>query len=287
MAENVQKVELCRRNCVILFVMDTYFQMALLAIVQGLTEFLPVSSSGHLVLAKHFLGFEAMSGLGVELLLHGGTVVAVLVYYHRLIVEIVTGMFRGARQAWMFAVAVLLSMIPAVVLGMTCEAQLEASAESPLFVSGCLVFTGCLLLATRLWGHDAGKQVTPLRGFLMGIAQAVAMLPGVSRSGSTIAMSRFLGIKAETAAAFSFLMVVPVILGGNLLHVLKAMGETGESAFEGLTPGLAILGFIVSAVVGYASVAWMVRLLNRRHFWRFGFYCLAVGLWGFIYFCCA
>lgn len=266
--------------------METYLQMIILAVVQGLTEFLPVSSSGHLVLAKHFLGFNAMSGLGVELLLHGGTLVAVLLFYRKLIIELVQGLFKKEAHAWTFAIAVLLSMIPAVALGLTCEEQLEATAESPLFVCGCLIFTGLLLLATRLWGRDDNREVTPLRGLAMGFAQALAMLPGVSRSGATISMARFLGIKSSDAAAFSFLMVVPVIVGGNLLHLLKAFKEPGESAFAGLTPGLAIAGFAVAAIVGYASVAWMVRLLNRHAFWRFGFYCLALGVTGVLWFCC-
>ena len=222
--------------------MNDLLQMILLAVVQGLTEFLPVSSSGHLVLAKHLLGFEAMSGLGVELLLHGGTLVAVLAYYRNFIVEVSAGLFRGTREAWRFAWAVLLSMIPAVVLGLLFEAQLEACAE------------------------------------------AVAMLPGVSRSGSTIAMSRFLGVASDKAAAFSFLMVVPVIIGGNALHLFKAVHDHDASAFAGLTWPMGIVGFVVSAFVGYLSVAWMVRLLGCHSFWRFGFYCLAVGLGGLLCF---
>jgi undecaprenyl-diphosphatase len=273
-------------DCAILSHMDTYIQMTVLAIVQGLTEFLPVSSSGHLVLAKHLLGFSAASGLGVELLLHGGTLVAVLLFYWKLIAELVTGIFCGEKRAWTFAIAIVLSMIPAVIAGLTCEEQLEAMAESPLFVCGCLIFTGLVLLSTRLWGRDKENEITPLRGFLMGCAQVVALLPGVSRSGSTISMARFLGIKTSDAAAFSFLMVVPVIVGGNVLHVLKYLSSPDESAFAGLTPGLSIVGFAVSAIVGYASVAWMVRLLNRHAFWRFGFYCLALGITGVIWFSC-
>lgn len=266
--------------------MHDLLQMALLAVVQGLTEFLPVSSSGHLVLAKHLLGFEALSGLGVELLLHAGTLLAVLIYYRRLIAETFLGLFRRDRMAWRFAFAIGLSMIPAVVLGLLFEERLEALADSPRFVCGALLFTGLLLLATRRFGRDDARDVSPARGLLMGVAQAVAMLPGVSRSGSTIAMSRFLGVAADKAAAFSFLMVVPVILGGNLLHLLKAFLKHDNGAFAGLTWPMGLLGFGLSALVGYLSVAWMVRLLNRRCFWRFGFYCLAIGAGGWLWFAC-
>ncbi len=265
--------------------MTELLQMAILAVVQGLTEFLPVSSSGHLVLAKYILGFEAMSGLGVELLLHAGTLVAVLAYYWRHIGDILKGLCHNKAQAKQFTFAVILSMIPAVVIGLTLEAPLERLTEQPMVVCALLIFTGCLLLATRFFGKDEGKAVTPRHGFLIGLAQAVAMLPGVSRSGSTIAMSRFLGIASDKAAAFSFLMVVPVILGGNLLHVVKALKDQDASAFEGLTLSMGLTGFFLSAIVGYLSVAWMVRLLGRRSFWKFSFYCLAVGCFGLIWFC--
>ena len=260
--------------------MTDFVQMTVLAVVQGLTEFLPVSSSGHLVLAKALLGFEAASGLGVELLLHAGTLVAVLLFYRKMIVETVVGLFKKEAAAWKFTVAIVVSMIPAVVLGLLFEDELEAVTESPATVCALLTVTGAVLLLTRVLGSDRGREVSVKGALLMGLAQAAAMLPGVSRSGSTIAMSRFLGVASEKAAAFSFLMVVPVILGGNVLHLMKAFSDPEASAFAGLTPGLCVVGFVVSAAVGYASVAWMVRLLGRHSFWKFGFYCIAIGLMG-------
>ncbi len=266
--------------------MTELIQIAILAVVQGLTEFLPVSSSGHLILAKEIIGFEGMSGLGVELLLHAGTLVAVLAYYGKMIIETFRDLFRGEKEARTFAIAIAVSMIPAVTLGLTCEEALEKVNHYPVIVCALLVYTGVLLLTTHIFGSDKGKSVTPTRGFLIGLAQAVAMLPGVSRSGSTIAMARFLGIASDKAAAFSFLMVVPVILGGNLLHLYKALGDHDASAFAGLTWGIGIVGFTLSAIVGYLSVAWMVKLLGKHSFWKFGYYCLAVGILGLGYFVC-
>ncbi len=266
--------------------MTELIQIAILAIVQGLTEFLPVSSSGHLILSKEIIGFEGMSGLGVELLLHAGTLVAVLAYYRKMIVETIRDFFRGEKEARTFVIAVIVSMIPAVTLGLTCEDALEKINHYPVVVCALLVYTGVLLLLTHIFGKDNGTSITPKRGFLIGIAQAIAMLPGVSRSGSTIAMSRFLGIASEKAAAFSFLMVVPVILGGNLLHVVKALKDHDSSAFAGMTWGMGIVGFTLSAIVGYLSVAWMVKLLGKHSFWKFGYYCLAVGILGLAYFVC-
>lgn len=265
--------------------MNDLFQMTILAVIQGLTEFLPVSSSGHLALGKAILGFQALEGLGVEVLLHGGTLVAVVLYYRRFIAEICMGLARREAEAWRFALAVVVSMVPAVVLGLLFEDELERAAGSPLFVCGALCFTGCLLLATRLWGRDGlEREVTPWRALAMGLAQALAMLPGVSRSGSTIAMSRFLGIGTDKAAAFSFLMVVPVILGGNGLYLWRALANPDEpSPFAGMSWAMGLVGFGVSAIVGYLSVAWMVKLLGRHGFWRFGFYCLTVGAGGGAY----
>lgn len=264
--------------------MSDIVNLSLLAIVQGLTEFLPVSSSGHLVLAKKALGYEAISGLGVELLLHAGTLVAVLAYYRAFIKNIICRLCQHDKSAWRFACSILISMIPAVVLGLTCEEKFEALAENPSIVCVFLIITGTILLLTRTIRRPLEKEITPLRALVMGIAQAFAMLPGISRSGSTIATSRFLGVKTETAAAFSFLMVVPVILGGNILHLLRAFSNEGESAFTGLTWTSAFIGFTLSAIVGYLSVAWMVKLLGKRNFWKFGFYCIILGLTGLTYF---
>lgn len=263
--------------------MSDLLHMIILAIVQGLTEFLPVSSSGHLVLAKELLGFEAVSGLGVELLLHLGTLVAVFAYYRRFIGDICVGLVKRERPAWIFALSVIVSMIPAVALGLLFEDELEHAAESPRLVACLLMVTGLILLLSRVLGRDRGREVTPGRAFLVGIAQAFAMLPGISRSGSTISMARVLGIASDKIASFSFLMVVPVILGGNILHLLKAFKDGNTGVFEGLTPTVAIAGLAVSGIVGYLSVAGMVKLLTRHRFWLFGFYCLAVGIFFFFF----
>lgn len=263
--------------------MSEMMNMFVLAVVQGLTEFLPVSSSGHLALGKYLLGFEALDGFGVELLLHLGTLAAVFAYYWGFIVKTVKGLLAKEKEAWHFAICVLISMIPAVVVGLLWEERLEQVATYPRAVAGLLMVTGCMLIGTRLFGRERELEITPKSAFLIGCAQAFAMLPGISRSGSTISMARFIGIAQDKIARFSFLMVVPVILGGNLLHIVKALGGSGESAFEGLTWGLAVMGLATSAVVGYLSVAWMVRLLSKQRFWLFGIYCLTVGVFFFFF----
>ncbi len=257
--------------------MSDAIDMFILAVIQGLTEFLPVSSSGHLALAKHLLGFEALQGLGVELLLHLGTLVAVFAYYRHFIMQVLKGIIHSDKAAWNFALCIVISMIPAVVVGILFEDALERIVAYPQAVAALLCVTGGMLIATRFFGKDRHREITPLRALVIGCAQAFAMLPGISRSGSTISAARFLGVAQERGASFSFLMVVPVILGGNILHLLKALNDTSESAFAGLTWSLATIGLLTSAIVGYLSVAWMVRLLARRRFWLFGIYCLTIG----------
>lgn len=259
--------------------MSDLVNMIILAIVQGLTEFLPVSSSGHLVIARELLGVKT-PGLTLVILLHVGTVVAVIGYYHRQILELLRGIFKMERRSLLFAAAVLISMIPAAVVGIGWGERIEAACENPSFTGGALLFTGAVLLLTRLIPakreDPEGREVGVVRGFLIGLAQMVAVLPGVSRSGMTISAARFLGVRPEKAAEFSFIMVLPVILGGALLDAVKHIREPlpAETALSFLEMAV---GFGVAAIVGYVSVAAMVKLLNRDRFWLFGFYCLAAG----------
>ena len=190
-----------------------------LALVQGLTEFLPVSSSGHLVLSKEFLGVDD-PGVALEIVLHLGTLLAVVIYYANDWIELVRGTLRflggrrdhGAREAFNMTRNLVLATLPAALAGVLIGDRVEAAFQSPLFVCGALVFTGLLLLMTRLAGRGGGP-VTPWRSLAVGVFQMLALFPGVSRSGSTIAGGMFSGIRSEEAARFSFLLSVPIILG--------------------------------------------------------------------------
>lgn len=254
--------------------MENLFKVILLAVIQGVTEFLPVSSSGHLVLSKHFLGLEATTGATLEIVLHAGTLVSILVFYGKHLIEIAVGVFRGEKSAVKFVLLILLGCIPAIIVGFTVKDQLEGAFTHPQFVSCTLMVTGLFLIASH-FAKPGKKQVGWLSGLVIGLAQAVAMLPGISRSGSTIGMSRFLGIEPKEAAEYSFLMSAPLLAGVSLLAMLDLF-EHGNTS--GTTSLELILGFVVSGVVGYFSLCWLVSLLQRGRFWYFGVYCLTIGI---------
>ena len=257
--------------------MENLLKVVLLAIIQGITEFLPVSSSGHLVLSKHFLGLDATTGATLEIVLHAGTLVSILVFYWRHLGQIASGVFRGEKSAIRFVLLVLVGCIPAIVFGLTAKDNLEEAFLHPRFVSCTLMATGLFLVATH-FAKPGKKQVGWVSGLVIGLSQAIAMLPGISRSGSTIGTARFLGIDPKEAAEYSFLMSAPLLAGVSLLAMMDLLenGNTsGNSALE------LILGFAVSAVVGYFSIKWLVSLLQRGRFWRFGIYCLSIGIFTF------
>ncbi len=260
--------------------MTDILNIVFLAIVQGLTEFLPVSSSGHLVIARSLLKMEE-PGMLMIVMLHAGTGFAVIFYYRRRIWELIQGFFRFERASLLFIGALALSLIPAGSVGLCCKERLETMCESVGFVGFALLFTGCVLLGTRFiptrHDADAERPVGPLKGFLIGMAQMVALLPGVSRSGMTISAARFLGVHPERAAEFSFLMVLPVIFGEAALDAVKWF-QADSAGAEALSSAQVVAGLLVSGVVGYLAVAVMVRLLDRNRFWLFGVYCLAAGL---------
>ncbi|MEE9367249.1 MAG: undecaprenyl-diphosphate phosphatase [Pontiella sp.] len=253
--------------------MENLLKVILLAIIQGVTEFLPVSSSGHLVLSEHFLGLDTPNGATLVIVLHSGTLVSILAYYWRHISKIFTGVICGEKSAIRFALLILLGCIPAIILGLTAKDQLEGAFLNPKFVSCTLMITGLILIASH-FAKPGKKQVGWVSGLIIGLAQALAMLPGISRSGSTICTARFLGIEPKEAAEYSFLMSAPLLAGVSLLALLDLLKNGNSSGNSALELGL---GFMISAGVGYFSLKWLVSLLQRGRFWRFGIYCLVAG----------
>lgn len=258
--------------------MENLIKVILLAVIQGVTEFLPVSSSGHLVLSKHFLGLETTTGATLEIVLHAGTLISILVFYWNRLMNIASGVLRRDQESIRFAGLVLVGCIPAIGVGLLEKEQLEEAFKSPIFVSCTLMITGVFLIAT----HFTKPGIKPIRwgsGLVIGVMQALAMLPGISRSGSTIGMSRFLGIEPKQAAEYSFLMLAPLLAGVSLLALLDLLSNGNSSGSSALELGL---GFLVSAGVGYFSLKWLVSLLQRGRFWFFGVYCLVAGLTSFL-----
>ena len=244
------------------------WNVTLLSVLQGVAEFLPISSSGHLVLGKVLLGMGDV-GMRLDIFLHVGTLVAVAAFYWAIIWRVVRNL------EWAYMGKILLSAVPAGVVGVLFKDELEAVFASPRMVGAALMFTGFVLTATRFMKAGA-KDVSWGRAIWMGLAQAVAILPGVSRSGMTLAAARASGVDAEKSAEFSFLMSAPPIAGAALLQILDAM-KAVDGAAE-VSWGLTIYGGIVAAVVGYFSLKLLVASLKSRWFWLFGPYCFVAGV---------
>jgi undecaprenyl-diphosphatase len=247
----------------------------ILGIIQGITEFLPVSSSGHLELAKSILGAEALAEqqLSFTVVLHFATALSTMVIFRKDIGEIILGLFnRKDSESRNFAVKIVLSMIPAVVIGLFFEEALESLFSGQvIFVGSMLWVTGGLLyIADR--SKDNQKKVSYSHAVIIGVAQGIAMLPGISRSGATIATAVLLKVDKSKAARFSFLMVIPLIFGKVAKDLLS-----GTIAFEGTdSPGL-IMGFCAAFVSGLLACQWMLTLVKKAKLFYFAIYCLCVG----------
>lgn len=265
--------------------MDPIFA-ALLGLVQALTEFLPVSSSGHLVLGKTVLGIEGLDGAAFEVAVHFGTLLSVLVLFRREVVELIGATLRSLRHPTRFgeqwradptlrlAGAIVIGCIPAGLVGILFKDELEAAFGAPRLVGFALVGTGLLLLASRL-APKGDEPVTLARGLIIGIAQAVAILPGVSRSGSTIATAQFLRVDAEVAARYSFLLSLPVIAGASALKARELLAQPPPAE---LINSL-VIGGVVSFVAGLAALWLLMGVVRRGWFAHFGWYCLLIGGW--------
>lgn len=249
-------------------------RMLILAVIQGVTEFIPISSSGHLVLAKHFLDFNTGDGALVEIVLHGGSLLAIIVYYRRRLAALAAETLRGERAARWELGLIALGCLPAIGVYLAFSKAVEAWFQRPDIAAWALWVTGIVVISIH-WARRVDRRIDAPRALGVGIAQAFALLPGISRSGATIAAARHLGVPPERAAAFSFLMAVPLLFGACLVGAWQLLrGDcTGDATALPL-----FVGFWVSAIVGLASIHLLIRALQRDRFWWFGLYALALGL---------
>ena len=248
----------------------------ILGVVQGFTEFLPVSSSGHLELGKAILGDNSIpeDSLLFTVVLHVATALSTVVVFRKDISDILKGLLKFKwNEETQFTVKIIISMLPAMIVGLFFEEQLEA------FFGGNIAFVGAMLLVTALllWLADrskkTGKNVSNSNAFVIGISQAVAMLPGISRSGATISTSVLLGNDKSKAAQFSFLMVVPLILGKIAKDILG-----GELSAENINLANLGLGFVSAFICGLIACTWMIKLVRQSKLTYFAIYCVIVGL---------
>lgn len=251
-----------------------WFEAILLGFVQGLTEFLPVSSSGHLTIGKELLGIET-SNLKFEVVVHAATVTSTLVVFRKDILNLLSGLFKfkmNPETEYMFKIAV--SMIPVFVIGMFFKDQVEAIFGSGLLIVGIsLLVTSSLLMLTNFI-KPKERELTYGRAFIIGIAQAVAVLPGLSRSGSTISTGMLLGVKKDEIAKFSFLMVLVPVLGEAFLELVSGEFTAPSSEISPLALGL---GFISAFLSGLFACKVMIALVKRAKLTPFAIYCAIIG----------
>jgi undecaprenyl-diphosphatase len=243
-----------------------------LGIVQGLTEFFPVSSSGHLVLAQGLLGVNP-PGVSFEVMVHLATVLSVMILYRRRLISLIVGAGRRERDALRYIGMLALASVPIAVIGFTFSDAISRTFDSPLLAAVFLLGTGAVVFATR-WLLDRGDRPDPgwAGSLLVGLAQAAAILPGISRSGMTVTMALASKTKREAAAEFSFLLSVPAILGASLLELPHlADAQAGTGALQLAAASIAAFGAGVLAIVLF------VRWLGTGHFHRFAYYCWTVG----------
>ncbi len=247
----------------------------ILGIIQGLTEFLPVSSSGHLEIGKYLLGDNSMpdESMLMTVILHGATALSTMVVFRKEVMEILKGLFQfKMNEETLFSLKIILSMIPAVFVGLFFEDLIETLFSRNLLLIGLMLFVTGLLLFLADLSKNTEKEVSFGNALIIGIAQAIAILPGISRSGATISTSVLLGIDRTRAAKFSFLMVVPLIFG----KMAKDIMDGALSA-----PNVDVLplaaGFVAAFFTGIAACVWMIALVKKSKLSYFAIYCFIVG----------
>jgi undecaprenyl-diphosphatase len=257
-----------------------WFEALILGVLQGLTEYLPVSSSGHLAIGAHLFGLSGEENLTFTVAVHVATVLSTIFILWKEIVWLFTDLFKFKwNEGTKYVVNIIISMIPVAIVGFFFKDKVEEVFGSGLLIVGICLLVTALLLAFSYWAKPRQREtISPFHAFVIGVAQALAVLPGLSRSGSTIATGLLLGNKKEKLAQFSFLMVIPPILGEALLDV-KDMAEVGISAsLGGISPVAALVGFIASFVVGCLACKWMIGIVRRGKLIWFALYCAIVGL---------
>jgi undecaprenyl-diphosphatase len=253
-----------------------FIEAIVLGIIQGLTEFLPVSSSGHLELAKAILGDTSVpqESLTFTVVLHFATALSTLVIFRKEVVEIFKGLFQFKwNEQTQFSLKIIVSMLPAVVVGLLFEEQLEAFFGGKILLVGSMLLVTALLLLLADRAKKTDKKVSYVNAVIIGVSQAIAMLPGISRSGATISTSVLLGVDRSKAARFSFLMVVPLIFGKIAKDLMS--GEINFSSSE-ILPLSA--GFIAAFVAGLLACTWMISLVKKSKLSYFAIYCAVVGV---------
>ena len=254
-----------------------WFEALILGLIQGLTEYLPVSSSGHLAIGANLVDINGEDNLTFTIMVHVATVLSTLVILWKEIDWILKGLFKfQMNDETKYALNIIISMIPVGIVGVFFKDQVEEIFGSGLLIVGCMLLVTALLLSFSYFAKPRQREnISPLHAFIIGLGQALAVLPGLSRSGTTIATGLLLGNKKEKMAQFSFLMVIPPILGEALLDLWK--GLKGEETLGGIDTFPMVVRFVAAFLSGCLACKWMINIVKKGKLIYFGIYCAIAG----------
>lgn len=257
--------------------MDAYAAALLMGVIEGLTEFLPISSTGHLILLGYAIGFEGPPGKVFEIAIQLGAILAVVIIYRQRLLDVAAGMWRPRTAERYYATNIVLAFLPAMVIGATLHSTITSLLFNPWVVSWALILGGIAIIVierrvTTPSIHSVA-EIGPLTALLVGFGQALAMIPGTSRSGATIITALLCGVERKAAAEFSFVLAIPTMLAASAYSLLKARNEL---SLDGL--GLILIGFVTAFVVALVVVRWVVAVIGRIGFTPFGWYRIGLGL---------
>jgi len=256
-----------------------YIIALVLGAVQGIAEFLPISSSGHLVILQSLFHIKE-GGLVLDTILHLGTAIAIMAVFRNDILALITNPFSPDPQKRNSAITMIffliIATIPAAIIGVKFDDYFEALFSNPRAAGAMLIVTSLILFISAARKSD-GSKVTLIKAIIIGLAQAIAILPGISRSGTTIAIALLIGVSREDAGKFSFLMALPAILGAALLHARKIESLDMQAGALGI-------GFIISIIMGIVSLKLLMQFVRKGKLYYFGFYCCVVGILSVIFF---
>jgi len=257
-----------------------WLEALILGIVQGLTEFLPVSSSGHLELGKAILGVNAEKSLAFTVVVHGATVLSTIVVFYKDIWQLIKGLFAFRwNEETQYIAKIFISMIPVIILGIFFKEEVEGFFTGNVLLVGSMLLVTALLLASTYLIKQNEKKISFFNSFIIGIAQAFAVLPGISRSGATISTGLLLGNRKANVARFSFLMVLIPILGANF----KDIYDGGVGAENGIGALPLLVGFLAAFISGLLACRWMIGIVKKGKLIYFAIYCFIIGSIAIIY----
>ncbi|QGU00836.1 Undecaprenyl-diphosphatase [Candidatus Syntrophocurvum alkaliphilum] len=261
----------------------TYIEAIIFGIVQGITEFLPISSTAHIIITEHLLGYH-FPGLTFEIYLHLASVLAVIIYFRKDLINVVTGFFAylinksaNHRTQFMFGIYILIATIITGTLGIVLKGVIQDAMKTPTFIGVSLMITGTFLIIIerfRQYGERRIENMTYLDSIIVGLGQTLAVLPGISRSGSTLVTGLWVGLSRDTAVRYSFLLAIPVILGSSVLVI----GDLSNEMWSVIGLGPLIVSFVVTFIFSWIGIVWLIDFLKRSKLIYFAIYCFTVAI---------